>query len=155
MIDIIIAAYNCEKTINKCIDSLLKQTYKDINIIVVNDGSTDNTYKVLEKICKRNNNVIVFNKENGGAASARNYGLKNSKSSFFTFIDADDYVTPDYVLDMVNKQKEEDYDLVISNYVKTNNTSSNTSDFENTFSLSEDFVDNIYLLISKYNADGI
>lgn len=155
MIDIIIAAYNCEKTINKCIDSLLKQTYKDINIIVVNDGSTDNTYKVLEKICKRNNNVIVFNKENGGAASARNYGLENSKSSFFTFIDADDYVTPDYVLDMVNKQKEEDYDLVISNYVKTNNTSSNTSDFENTFSLSEDFVDNIYLLISKYNADGI
>lgn len=155
MVDVIIAAYNCEKTICKCINSLLKQTYKDINIVVVNDGSTDKTLDILKKIKKTANNVIIFDKKNGGAASARNYGLLNSKSPFFTFVDSDDYVKENYILDMIYKQKENDYDLVISNYEKTNKHSSYTSNLCKEFNLSDNYEKKVYDLISKYNADGI
>lgn len=91
-VSIIIPVFNGEKCIKKCIDSIEqeKQYEKNIDVIVVNDGSTDNTFAVLEKLAQQYNNVHVFHKENGGVSSARNFGLTIAQKDFVLFVDADD-----------------------------------------------------------------
>ena len=107
-ISIIIPAYNVSKYIKRCILSILNQTYKNIEIIVVNDGSTDNTLDIVKKF-----NVKVFNQENsGGASSPRNVGLKNSTGDYITFVDGDDYIDKNYVEDMVKLIESNNYDII-------------------------------------------
>jgi glycosyltransferase involved in cell wall biosynthesis len=99
---ILIPAYNCEKYIQKCIDSLLNQTYKNINIIIANDGSNDNTKSLLSEYIKNFSNIIVFDKENEKSISkTRNFLLTKIKSEYFTFFDADDYAEPEYIENLI------------------------------------------------------
>ena len=101
-IDILIPAYNCEKYIEKCLNSLLAQTYKDINIIVANDGSTDGTTKILKRFKDKYPNVITYSKPNEKSISkTRNFLLKKIKNEYFTFFDADDYAEPTYIEEMI------------------------------------------------------
>ena len=87
-ISVIIPVYNGEKYIQRCVDSVLNQTYSDIEIIVINDGSTDNT----ENILKSYSNIVLINKENEGVSKARNTGLSLAKGDYVYFCDADDYL---------------------------------------------------------------
>lgn len=91
-LSVIIPAYNCERDIQRCIDSVFNQTEQEFEIIVVNDGSTDGTQNVLEMLGKQHANIRIHNKKNGGVASARNAGLQIAKGDYVTFIDADDYL---------------------------------------------------------------
>lgn len=102
MISVIIPAYNCEKTIEKCVNSLLQQTYDDYEIIVVNDGSTDSTEKIVIGLQNDNKKIRLISQKNGRVSNARNTGIKESHGDFITFVDSDDYVDKDYLQSMID-----------------------------------------------------
>ena len=108
MISVIIPVYNVEKYITECINSLLNQTYKNIEIIVVDDGSTDNSYKILQKLSKKHQSIRLFHKANGGVSSARNYALKYVNGEYVSFIDADDYLEPEAYEILIKNIKNND-----------------------------------------------
>ena len=94
-VSVIIPVYNVEKYLQRCFDSVVNQTLKDIEIILVNDGSTDSSGEMCDRLAKTDNRVKVIHKENGGLSDARNVGIEAAKGEFLSFIDSDDYVVPD------------------------------------------------------------
>ncbi len=118
-VSVIIPVYNVEKYIEKCLDSLVNQTLKDIEIIVVNDGSPDNSQKIIDKYVKKYPNIVKsYIKKNGGQGSARNYGLKKATGEYIGYVDSDDYVSIDMYEKMYNKAKKDKSDIVIcQNYI--------------------------------------
>lgn len=93
---VIIPAYNAERTLGRCLDSLLSQGRNDIRILLVNDGSTDGTEAAALDYCRRDSRIDYHRKENGGVSSARNLGLSLARSEYVSFVDSDDYVMPGY-----------------------------------------------------------
>ena len=91
-ISVIVPVYNVEKYLAKCLDSILCQTFSNIEIICVNDGSTDKSRKILEEYRNKDSRIIVVDKKNGGLSSARNAGMKVARGEFFSFIDSDDWI---------------------------------------------------------------
>ena len=91
-ISIIVPVYNVEKYLKRCIDSILEQTYKNLEIILVDDGSTDSSPKICDKYAEKDNRIKVVHKENGGVSDARNVGLENSSGDLIGFVDPDDYI---------------------------------------------------------------
>ena len=119
---VIVPIYNSEKYLKKCLDSLVNQTFKNIEIILVNDGSTDNSEDIIKQYLK-DKRIIYLKKENGGQASARNLGLSKAKGDYISFIDSDDYVD----LDMFEKLNEctFDNDIILSDYYYTKENQDN------------------------------
>lgn len=112
-ISVIVPVYNTEKYLRKCLDSLVNQTLKELEIIVVNDGSPDNSEKIIKEYEKKYPEKIKgYKKENGGLSDARNYGIKKATGEYITFFDSDDYVELDAYEAMYNKAKEHDFDIV-------------------------------------------
>ena len=105
-LSVVVPVYNAEKTINKCVQSLFDQTYKNLEIILVNDGSKDQSLSVIKDIASKNENVIVIDKENGGAASARNRGIKEATGEYIGFCDADDYFDSDTFKTLIDIMEE-------------------------------------------------
>lgn len=95
ILSIIIPVYNVEQYLNKCIDSILSQTFTDFELILADDGSTDNSGKICDKYSKIDPRIIVIHKENGGQSSARNAGLNIASGKYITFVDSDDYISND------------------------------------------------------------
>lgn len=118
MLSIIVAAYNVEKYIEKCLNSLMNQTYKDIEILVVNDGSSDNTEKIIKDYEKKNKKIKLLSKTNGGLSDTRNYGVNHSKGEYITFVDGDDYVDEEMYEEMLDKMIRENSDMCICNFKK-------------------------------------
>jgi glycosyltransferase involved in cell wall biosynthesis len=110
---VIVICYNSEVTIENCINSILSQSYKSFDIICVNDGSTDNTLKLLEKFSKNDNRVRILSQKNNGRGSARNLGIENSKSPFISFVDSDDHVDEDFLLHAYDTIQVNKTDLII------------------------------------------
>lgn len=106
----IVPVYNTEKYLKKCLDSLVNQTYKDFEIIVVNDGSTDKSSNIISKYQKKYKNIIVIDKENEGLSIARNRGVQKSSGKYIIFVDSDDYVS-NKLLEEVDK-KIDDSDIL-------------------------------------------
>lgn len=94
-VSIIVPVYNVENYLRRCLDSLINQTFKDIEIICVNDGSTDNSREILEEYKNKDSRIIIIDKENGGLSSARNTGLKYVTAPYVAFVDSDDWVEPE------------------------------------------------------------
>lgn len=112
-VSIIVPVYNVEKYIEKCLTSLVNQTLEDIEIIVVNDGSKDNSKKIIEEFIQRYQKKIVYlEKENGGLSDARNYGIPYAKGEYIAFLDSDDYVEKDTYKRMYELAKKEKSDMV-------------------------------------------
>lgn len=97
-ISIILPCYNSEKTLNRCIDSILSQTFQDFELILVDDGSTDSTGDICDQFAKNNNRIVAIHKINGGVSSARNEGLKIAKGKWIAFCDSDDYTDAQWLL---------------------------------------------------------
>lgn len=110
LISVIIPIYNSEKYLKKCLDSIINQTLKDIEIICVNDGSTDNSLKILQKYKEKDDRIQIFNIKNHGAAYARNLGIKNAIGEFIGFCDSDDYVDNKYFETLYSYSKN--YDII-------------------------------------------
>ncbi len=113
-ISVIVPVWNVEAYLDKCLDSLVHQTLFDIEIIIVNDGSPDNSEKIIKKYLKDYKNIKYLVKENGGLSDARNYGLKYVTGEYVAFVDSDDYLDYDGLEKMYLKAKEKDYDMVVS-----------------------------------------
>lgn len=101
-ISIIIPIYNTDLFLKKCINSILNQTYSNFELLLINDGSTDNSGVICDEYAKKDGRVKVFHKKNGGVSSARNYGLKRISGAWVTFIDSDDEISPNYLIDWYN-----------------------------------------------------
>lgn len=115
-ISIIVTTYNCEKYINDCLVSIINQTYKNLEIIVVDDGSTDDTKNILDKIKKTDNRIKVIYKDNGGVSSARNTGLKEANGDFITFVDGDDTLETDMYEQLLQYNEKYDLDIIHCGY---------------------------------------
>lgn len=113
-ISIIIPVYNAEKEISRCIDSILKQTFKDFEVILVNDGSTDNSLCILQKYKEKDNRIKIINKQNEGVSQARNSGVAVAKGEYIQFVDADDYIDPKMLQEQLNKLESNNADIIIS-----------------------------------------
>lgn len=111
-ISVIVPVYNVEKYLDNCLNSLANQTLKDIEIIIVNDGSTDNSQKIIDKYVKKFSNFKSFVKENGGVSKARNYGKEKATGDYIAFLDSDDFIEPNMYELLYNKAKQGDFDIV-------------------------------------------
>lgn len=138
-LSIIVPVYGVEKYIDKCLDSLVKQSLKEIEIIVVNDGTKDNSQKIIDKYVKKYPDKIKsYIKENGGQGSARNYGLEKANGEYIGYVDSDDFVEKDMYKKLYNKAKENNYDIVVCG----------------NYNVSEDYQNkNIDTFINNYNTD--
>ena len=118
-VSVIVPVYKVEQYISKCLDSLVNQTLEDMEIIVVNDGSPDNSEKIIKDYAKKYKNIKYLKKENGGLSSARNFGLKHATGEYIGFVDSDDYVDKRMYQMMYEKAIEASADLVVCdlNYV--------------------------------------
>lgn len=112
LISIVVPVYNVENYINKCVDSLLKQTYSNIEVVLVDDGSTDSSSIICDRLSVENECVITYHKKNEGLGYARNYGVNKAKGDWIVFVDSDDYVREDYILYMWNLSYNGTVDLV-------------------------------------------
>lgn len=138
-VSIIVPVYGVEKYIDKCLNSLVKQSLKEIEIIVVNDGTKDNSQKIIDKYVKKYPDKIKsYIKENGGQGSARNYGLEKANGEYIGYVDSNDFVEKDMYKKLYNKAKENNYDIVVCG----------------NYNVSEDYQNkNIDTFINNYNTD--
>ncbi len=114
-VSVIIPVYKTEKYIRECMDSVVNQTLKDIEIICVDDGSPDNSGKILDEYAKRDNRVHVIHQKNAGVSVARNRGISEAKGEFIKFVDSDDFIDKDTCKICYDKSKELDADIVFHN----------------------------------------
>ena len=119
-ITVIVPVYNVENYLRKCLDSIIAQTYKNIEIIVVNDGSTDASGQICQEYTQIDNRIVYIEKENGGLSEARNVGLDKMTGSYVTFIDSDDWAELDYVETLYKKIVEYQADISVGNYYSYN-----------------------------------
>ena len=118
-ISVAICAYNAERTLARTIESVIKQTYTDYEVVIVNDGSTDGSVKVIQKfIRKYNEKIVLIEKENGGLSLARNIGIQKATGEYVTFLDSDDYISTDYLKVLYNTAKKYNSDMVASGQYK-------------------------------------
>lgn len=114
MISVIVPVYKAEKYLYRCVDSILAQSHTDFELLLINDGSPDNSGAICDEYAAKDSRVRVFHKENGGVSSARNLGLDNAKGEWITFIDADDFVHRDFLGSLFGTH---DVDLVVGSFL--------------------------------------
>lgn len=112
LVSVVVPVYNMDKLVEKCIESVLVQTYKNIELLLVDDGSTDNSGQICDRVALENDRVKVFHKKNGGVADATNVGLDNVSGKYILFVDSDDYIMPTMIEKMVSALERESADIV-------------------------------------------
>ena len=118
LISVIVPVYNVEKYLNRCIDSILNQTFKQIEIILVDDGSTDNSPIICDEYCDRYENIKVIHKENNRVSAARNDGIKIASGKYIALVDSDDWIEPNMLEEMYNKAEEFHTDMTMCDLKK-------------------------------------
>lgn len=119
MISIIIPCYNAEKTIKRCLESVISQTYKNIEIVIINDGSIDKTDSIIKKYIN-DNRIKYYNRSNHGIGKTRNFGIKEATGEYITFLDSDDYLPNDAIDNLYKLAQKNKLDLVVSDYYVDN-----------------------------------
>ena len=143
LVSIIVPVFNKEKYILRCLHSLFNQDYKDIEIIVVDDGSTDSSKKIVEKL--QDERLKLFSLKNNGVSNARNFGLFKCRGAYVTFVDADDYVKKDYITSLISNMTS-NCDIVVMSRVEVNSTAKKIEFF--------DYEGEINNLPEKFYKDG-
>ena len=141
LITIVIPIYKVENYLDKCVKSVINQTYKNLEIILVDDGSPDNCPKKCDEYEKKDTRIKVIHKENGGLSDARNAGIDIAKGKYITFIDSDDYVSEDYVEYM--------YNLLKQNNTKMSTCETQVVNIEKETEMETQFVENIEILTKR------
>lgn len=109
---IIVPVYNVRKYVTECIESILKQSYDNYEVLLINDGSTDGSGDICEKYTVKNKKIKVFHKKNGGLSSARNFGLEKATGDYVVFVDSDDYIAPWSLSEFYKVLKNRDFDVI-------------------------------------------
>ncbi len=117
-VSIIVPIYNVEAELRKCVSSILAQTFKDIEVILVDDGSPDNCGAICDEFASKDNRVVVIHKENGGLVNARKSGLEKSTGKFISYVDGDDWIEENFIQNLVDCQKKYDVDIVAAGFSK-------------------------------------
>jgi len=120
-ISVIVPIYNSEKYLERCLDSLIQQTYDNLEILLINDGSTDTSQQICEDYLKKDNRIKLYNKVNGGLSSARNLGLKEATGNFIGFVDSDDWIAADMYEILYNNIIKYNADAAEVKMIKTDN----------------------------------
>lgn len=137
LVSIVIPVYNVEKYLARCLESCINQTYENLEIICVNDGSTDNSLKILEQYQKLDSRIQIINKENGGLSSARNTGLKHVKGKYILFVDSDDYISTIAIEKLLENAEANNSDVVIFDYISGDSNSEHPKTHQQSKFLSE------------------
>ena len=114
LVSVIIPVYDVEPYLRRCLDSVVNQTYKNLEIILVDDGSTDSSPEICDEYAGADSRIIVIHKENGGQAEARNKGIEAATGEYITFVDADDYISSSYVNDLYKSMIIERCDIILN-----------------------------------------
>ena len=117
-VSIIVPIYNVEAELRKCVSSILAQTYKDIEVILVDDGSPDNSGAICDEFASKDNRIVVIHKENGGLVNARKSGLERSTGRFISYVDGDDWIEEDFIQNLVDCQQKYNVDIVAAGFAK-------------------------------------
>lgn len=115
-VTVIVPVFNAEKFLRKCINSILNQTCSDIEVILVNDGSTDGCPQICDEYALLDDRVVVFHKPNGGTSAARNDGIKAASGEYILFVDADDYIEPEAVKNLYQRAKTDNLDILVGTF---------------------------------------
>lgn len=118
LISVVVPVFNAERFLNECVESIVNQTYKYLEIILVNDGSTDDSLKICNQFAQKDKRVTVINQQNKGVVLARKQGVKNAHGKYIAFIDSDDYIAQEYMKTMLNNIG--DADLATSSLIMDN-----------------------------------
>ncbi|MCH5281265.1 MAG: glycosyltransferase family 2 protein [Lachnospiraceae bacterium] len=118
LVSVIVPIYNAEKCLYQCIKSILDQTYADIEVVLVNDGSTDNSLEICRSFADNDSRIKIIDQENGGIVSARKAGLLASSGKYIGWVDADDWIEEDYIRQLVKAQREGDADIVAAGHYR-------------------------------------
>lgn len=110
-ISVIVPVYNTQKFLEKCLESIINQTFKDIEIICINDGSTDNSMSILNDYSEKDSRIKIINQKNAGLSCARNTGINNAKGEYIGFVDSDDWIDLDFFEKLYNAAKNYDADI--------------------------------------------
>ncbi|WP_300266478.1 glycosyltransferase family 2 protein [uncultured Enterococcus sp.] len=121
LISVIVPVYNVADYLEQCLDSILNQTYKEFEVILVDDGSTDTSYSICDEYVKRDSRFHLFRQENKGLSAARNAGLELCEGGYITFVDSDDFVSPEYLQGMIENLKQADADIAICEHYRLEN----------------------------------
>ncbi len=113
LITIVVPIYNMQEYLKRCVDSIISQTYSNIEILLIDDGSTDKSKEICDEYSKIDNRIRVFHKPNGGLSDAKNYGLKKATGTYVTFVDSDDWIEPDMYKKMLFEMNKTNSDIVI------------------------------------------
>lgn len=116
-VSVIVPVFDCEKYIERCIKSILVQSYTEFELILVDDGSSDNSGQICDRFAEKDNRIRVIHQKNSGVSAARNNGVKSSIGEFVTFIDSDDWIEPDYLKTMLSACREHNAQIAICGYV--------------------------------------
>lgn len=135
LVSIIVPVYNCEKYLEKCLESIVNQSYRELEILVVNDGSTDDSQKIIDRFRKCDHRLVSLYQDNSGVVAARNNALDRANGKYYLFIDGDDYIGVDYVKDLVVSAELNQSDLTICGYtlVYPDNKNKHTEIIPNTY----------------------
>lgn len=118
LISVIVPVYNVEKYLRRCVESIMSQTYKEIEILLIDDGSTDDSGRSCDDLAIKDRRIHVFHKENGGVSSARNLGIERACGDYICFVDSDDWIDIDYFESAMPILKEVHPTLLMNNYMK-------------------------------------
>lgn len=146
LISVITPVYNVEKYLCRCVDSIINQTYKNLEIILVDDGSTDNSGKICDEYAVKDLRIKVIHKENGGAAASRNCGLDVAKGKYIAFVDSDDYVEERFVESLHTLITDSNADIAQCSYCETYSDSANflTSGTDVCIKSCQEMIDDLY-----------
>ncbi len=139
LISIIVPVYNVEEYLKQCLDSILDQTYRNWELILVNDGSTDSSGLICQEYAEKDARIRYYEKENGGLSDARNYGIEQAQGEYLTFVDSDDFLDASHLNVLYNALVNNDVDISIANY--TNYQTSTATFYLHTFG---DYYEKIY-----------
>ncbi|SEA10600.1 Glycosyltransferase involved in cell wall bisynthesis [Pseudobutyrivibrio sp. ACV-2] len=158
MISVIVPMYNAESSIEKCVNSIVNQTYKNIEIILVNDGSTDSTLEKCTELAACDSRIRIINKENGGQQSARNEGIKNVKGEYIGFVDADDWIDCNMYENLILMIENND---IVSSSIKRVNSNTNQIEIwndnlaEGVYRVNDDYLQNNLIIYSHYSGGKV
>ena len=152
-LSIIVPVYNVEKYLKQCLDSLINQNLENYEIVIINDGSTDNSRNIIAQYYEGNSKIKVIDQKNAGLSEARNSGIRQANGEYIAFIDSDDYISNDMMKYMIEKAKKKKLDLVVCNYERVYDDSDRRECVKNC--LEEDVVYEGNELLKKFFANKI